>query len=96
MTKFRASSLIPLVFLGIGGFFQAGHTEDKPSLPPGVPPKMEPKDARKTLQVTKDLDFQLLAHEPMVRQPVNITFDDRGRLWVLEYLQYTIAVRVPT
>src|SRR5258708_19747594 len=26
----------------------------------------------------------------MVRQPVCITFDDRGRLWVLQYLQYPI------
>jgi hypothetical protein len=26
----------------------------------------------------------------MVQQPVSITFDDRGRLWVLEYLQYPI------
>ena len=28
----------------------------------------------------------LFAAEPMVRQPVAIEFDDRGRLWVIQYL----------
>ncbi len=55
---------------------------------PDVPPKVSAEEARKTLQVAKGLDIQLLAHEPMVQQPVCITFDDRGRLWVLQYLQY--------
>jgi putative membrane-bound dehydrogenase-like protein len=31
---------------------------------------------------------KLVAAEPMVRQPVAIEFDDRGRLWVIQYLQY--------
>jgi hypothetical protein len=30
----------------------------------------------------------LVAAEPLVRQPVAIDFDDRGRLWVMQYLQY--------
>jgi putative membrane-bound dehydrogenase-like protein len=31
---------------------------------------------------------ELVAAEPLVRQPVAIDFDDRGRLWVIQYLQY--------
>ena len=31
---------------------------------------------------------QLVASEPLVKQPVAIEFDDRGRLWVIQYLQY--------
>ena len=31
---------------------------------------------------------ELVAAEPHVRQPVAIDFDDRGRLWVIQYLQY--------
>lgn len=31
---------------------------------------------------------ELVAGEPMVVQPVCIEFDDRGRLWVIQYLQY--------
>ena len=34
------------------------------------------------------LEVRLVAAEPMVRQPVAIEFDDRGRLWVIQYLQY--------
>src|SRR5215212_6620751 len=30
----------------------------------------------------------LVAAEPVVRQPVAIDFDDRGRLWAMQYLQY--------
>ena len=30
----------------------------------------------------------LVAAEPLIRQPVTIDFDDRGRLWVFQYLQY--------
>src|SRR5262245_28616147 len=32
--------------------------------------------------------INLVAAEPLVRQPVAIDFDDRGRLWVMQYLQY--------
>src|SRR6266576_3613477 len=31
---------------------------------------------------------RLAAGEPLVRQPVAIEHDDRGRLWVIQYLQY--------
>ena len=31
---------------------------------------------------------QIAASEPTVRQPVAIDFDERGRLWVMQYLQY--------
>jgi len=35
-----------------------------------------------------ELQVQLVASEPMIAQPVCIEFDDRGRLWVMQYLQY--------
>jgi putative membrane-bound dehydrogenase-like protein len=35
-----------------------------------------------------DLQVQLVANEPQVVQPVCIEFDDRGRLWVVQYIQY--------
>jgi putative heme-binding domain-containing protein len=38
--------------------------------------------------VPDDLRFELLLKEPQVRQPVNISFDERGRMWVVQYLQY--------
>ena len=85
MTLHRSFLFVAL--LGFAGFSRA----DEPQpLPPDVPPRVAPGEARKTLQPAQGLDFQLLASEPMVQQPLSITFDDRGRLWVLEYLQYPI------
>jgi putative heme-binding domain-containing protein len=88
MTSLRAAAVLALV--GFGGFAQRALSDEPTPLPPGVPPLVAPEEARATLQVAKGLDFQLLAHEPMVRQPLSILFDDRGRLWVLQYLQYPI------
>ena len=41
--------------------------------------KMTPADS---------LEVSLVAAEPLVRQPVAMEFDDRGRLWVVQYIQY--------
>src|SRR5436190_350171 len=35
-----------------------------------------------------DLKAEQVLAEPTVAQPVFLTFDERGRLWVVQYLQY--------
>jgi putative membrane-bound dehydrogenase-like protein len=47
-----------------------------------------PEDALRQMKVPDSFEVQLVASEPLVRQPVCIEFDDRGRLWVIQYLQY--------
>src|SRR5215213_1617293 len=47
-----------------------------------------PAEAASHMTVPDGLEVKLFASEPMVRQPVCIEFDDRGRLWVIQYLQY--------
>ncbi|MBL8817198.1 MAG: c-type cytochrome [Planctomyces sp.] len=47
-----------------------------------------PETAVAKMTVAEGLEVRLVAHEPLVRQPVCIEFDDRGRLWVIQYLQY--------
>ncbi|MEZ6128068.1 MAG: c-type cytochrome [Planctomycetaceae bacterium] len=47
-----------------------------------------PDEAVRRMTVAADFEVALVAAEPLVRQPVAIDFDDRGRLWVLQYLQY--------
>ena len=47
--------------------------------------------ADQTLRSFKTIGGQtveLVAAEPVIRQPVDLHFDDRGRLWVVQYLQY--------
>ena len=47
-----------------------------------------PDEAAKKMTVADGFAVRLVAAEPMVRQPVAIEFDERGRLWVIQYLQY--------
>jgi putative membrane-bound dehydrogenase-like protein len=49
---------------------------------------LPPDEALKRFKVADGFKVQLFASEPMVRQPVTMTFDDRGRMWVIQYLQY--------
>ncbi len=47
-----------------------------------------PEEAASRMTPAEGLEVQLVASEPAVRQPVAIEFDDRGRLWVVQYIQY--------
>jgi putative membrane-bound dehydrogenase-like protein len=47
-----------------------------------------PREAAARMTVPDGLAIAPFASEPLVRQPVAIEFDDRGRLWVIQYLQY--------
>jgi putative membrane-bound dehydrogenase-like protein len=47
-----------------------------------------PDEALGRMRPADGLDVQLIGSEPLVKQPVAIDFDDRGRLWVIQYLQY--------
>src|SRR5688572_11015347 len=46
------------------------------------------REGVKEFSLASDLAIDLVAAEPEVRQPVNITFDERGRMWVVQYIQY--------
>jgi putative heme-binding domain-containing protein len=54
------------------------------------PKATPPQDAVKTFKIAEGLDVRLIASEPLIRQPLSISFDDRGRLWLLQYIQYPI------
>ena len=47
-----------------------------------------PEEALAALRAAEGCTVSLVAHEPLVRQPVALEFDDRGRPWVIQYLQY--------
>ncbi|MGY8655348.1 MAG: PVC-type heme-binding CxxCH protein [Verrucomicrobiia bacterium] len=47
-----------------------------------------PDAAVKLFQVHSDFEMELVAHEPTIKQPLFMTFDHRGRMWVVQYLQY--------
>lgn len=45
-------------------------------------------DAVKAFKIPSDLALDLVLSEPHVTQPVFITFDPRGRMWIVQYNQY--------
>lgn len=47
-----------------------------------------PDEARARMKLPDGFRVEVFASEPMVRQPVAGCFDERGRIWVIEYLQY--------
>src|SRR5262245_44967278 len=47
-----------------------------------------PDEAAARMTVPAGLEVTVVVCEPLARQPVAIDFDDRGRLWVIQYLQY--------
>ncbi|MDG1894824.1 MAG: c-type cytochrome [Fuerstiella sp.] len=53
-----------------------------------APPALTPAAAVKEFKVADGLAIGLFAAEPQVSQPLSITFDDRGRMWVLQYRQF--------
>ncbi len=52
-------------------------------------PAVEPKDAIGTWQVKKGFKLQLAAYEPQVRDPIAVCFDERGRMFVCEMIDYS-------
>ena len=75
MPNFR-SSLLP-VFIFSHLFSQAPLAQDR-----------SPEASLARVRAGDGLEARLVAAEPLIRQPVSISFDTRGRMWVLEYLQY--------
>lgn len=49
---------------------------------------LSPEQSLQKLHAAEGFRAELVAAEPLVRQPVAMEFDDRGRLWVIQYLQY--------
>jgi putative heme-binding domain-containing protein len=56
--------------------------------PKAPPAKLAPADAARSFKVADDLRFDLVLAEPTVKQPLSLSFDERGRLWVVQYIQY--------
>jgi putative heme-binding domain-containing protein len=50
--------------------------------------KLSPAESAKSFRIADDLRFDQVLAEPIVKQPISMSFDERGRLWVVQYIQY--------
>lgn len=65
----------------MAAFKGMGVMSDSSSLP-------SPEATLESFSIPADLEIELLLSEPQVNQPVEVNFDHRGRLWVVQYNQY--------
>src|SRR5262245_4661865 len=51
-------------------------------------PALSPEEAIKKMSVPPGFAVELVAAEPDIVNPVAMTFDERGRVWITESLEY--------
>jgi putative membrane-bound dehydrogenase-like protein len=56
----------------------------------GVP---RPQDMPKHLEIHPEFELSLVAAEPLVNKPMNIDWDEKGRMWVVETPEYPNGLR---
>src|SRR5262245_57672038 len=68
----------------------------KPQAPNVVtaPPK-SPADKKKASRLPPGFEAQLVAAEPDIAKPMNLAFDDQGRLWVTDSVEYPFPAHPP-
>jgi len=58
---------------------------------PSTSPALAPDESQKKFVVPEGFEVRLFAAEPDVINPVAMTWDERGRLWVLELYEYPLG-----
>src|ERR1044071_110340 len=75
------------LILGTELTFAAGRQLTGAYTPAGNP-ALSPEEAQKKFVVPEGFEVRLFAAEPDVINPVAMTWDERGRLWVVELFEY--------
>lgn len=60
---------------------------------PATTPALPPEEARNQFTVPDGFEVRLFASEPDVVNPVAMTWDERGRLWVVELYEYPLGAK---
>src|SRR5207247_1272492 len=80
---------LPLLFsLLCAVSVKAGDPPLDPKEMPRVPP-VEATNALKTFQIKKGFHLETVAAEPLVMDPIAMSFDENGRLFVVEMRDYS-------
>ena len=60
---------------------------------PALTPALSPDDALRRFTLPEGFEIRLFASEPEVVNPVAMSWDDRGRLWVVELYEYPLGAK---
>src|SRR4051812_39156104 len=85
--------LAACVALSFGQSFGATGRQMTGQWAPATTPALAPDVAQKKFTVPEGFEVRLFASEPMVINPVAMTWDERGRLWVLELYEYPLGAK---
>src|SRR5881409_2511389 len=55
---------------------------------PSGQPYLDPQESLRRMQAPPGFEVKLFAAEPDIINPIAFTIDERGRLWVVECLEY--------
>src|SRR5689334_18060122 len=77
-----------LLFVGLAPL---GHSQDKKDpyaehIASTAP--RSPAEEQKGFHLPPGFEIQLVASDPDIHKPMNLAFDDRGRLWMTESVEY--------
>ncbi|MGH7226299.1 MAG: PVC-type heme-binding CxxCH protein, partial [Gemmataceae bacterium] len=64
------------------------HSQNKSDRNVASTPHRTPAEERGLFHLPPGFDIQLVAAEPDIHKPLNLAFDDRGRLWVTDTVEY--------
>src|SRR5262249_19718817 len=81
MRRLFSLALLPLLLLTAG----QGKSEPPPVAP--TEPRT-PEEEKRAFHLPPGFEAQLVAAEPDIHKPLNMAFDDRGRLWLSDTVEY--------
>jgi len=55
---------------------------------PRIQPALSPSESQKLIQKPVDFEISLFAAEPDIQNPIAMAWDERGRLWIVESVDY--------
>jgi putative membrane-bound dehydrogenase-like protein len=70
----------------LDGFNVPNYEDRQP--PPKYQLPFAPDDAQRFMQTPAEFEVKLFASEPDIIKPITMAFDERGRLWVVEAMDY--------
>ena len=51
-------------------------------------PWLSPEDEQKQFKLPEGFEINLVAAEPEIQKPLNMAFDERGRIWLTDSVEY--------
>ncbi len=78
---------LPLAVLAVLIFAKNGGSMQRPE-DQGQGPALSPSEALSKFRLVDGYSIETILSEPRISQPLSTAFDTRGRLWVVQYLQY--------